>query len=97
MSWSVSAAGTPPEVRGRMSEQFKSLVDPQTGLSDEGERKTVQRVHELIEEALGTFADDVQINVLANGHLGYADWTNKTGGYQSVSVQINPWNPPQTL
>lgn len=51
MSWSVSASGKPSEVRGQLSEQFKGpLAEKPAGLSDDGERETVQKVHELLED-----------------------------------------------
>jgi hypothetical protein len=53
MSWSVSASGTPAEVRGHLSEQFKGpLAEKPAGLSDNGERETVKLVHEVIEQVL---------------------------------------------
>jgi hypothetical protein len=91
MSWSVSASGTPSEVRGRLSEQFKGpLAEKPAGLSDDGERETVQRIAETIEQCLGTFGPENQVSVSANGHMGFADWDKKTGGYQTVNISITP-------
>lgn len=89
MSWSVSASGTPSEVRGRLSEQFKGpLAEKPAGLSDDGERETVQRIAETIEQCLGTFGPENQVSVSAYGHMGFADWDKKTGGYQTVNISI---------
>jgi hypothetical protein len=64
MSWIVSASGTPSEVRGVLSEQFKGpLAEKPAGLSDDGERETVQRVHELIEQVLSTFGPERTLKV----------------------------------
>ena len=91
MSWSVSASGTPSEVRGRLSEQFKGpLADKPAGLSDDGERETVQRIAEMVEQCLGTFDTEKQVAVSASGHMGFSDWEKKTGGCQSVNISITP-------
>jgi hypothetical protein len=91
MSWSVSATGTPAEVRGQLSEQFKApLREKPSGLSDDGERETVQRIHETIEQILATFGPENKVSVSANGHAGFADWDKKTGGYQSVNLAVTP-------
>lgn len=91
MSWSVSASGTPSEVRGQLSEQFKGpLAEKPAGLSDDGERETVQRIAETIEQCLGTFGPENNVSVSANGHMGFADWDKKTGGYQTVNISIIP-------
>lgn len=91
MSWYVSASGTPSEVRGRLSEQFKGpLAEKPAGLSDDGERETVQRIAETIEQCLGTFGPENKVSVSANGHMHFADWDKKTGGYQTVNMSITP-------
>jgi hypothetical protein len=91
MSWSVSASGTPSEVRGHLSVQFKVwLADKPAGLHDDGERETVQRIAETIEQCLGTFGPENQVSISANGHMGFADWDKKTGGYQTVNITITP-------
>lgn len=89
MSWSVSASGKPAEVRGRLSEQFKGpLAEKPAGLSDDGERETVQRVQETIEQVLTTFDPEKNVSVNAYGHMGFSNYSTKEGAYQSVSVSI---------
>jgi hypothetical protein len=91
MSWSVSYSGTPEAVRGALSEQFKGpLAEKPAGLSDDGERQTVQLVHELLEQILSTFSADKGVTVSASGHMGFDDWSNKSGSYQYVSIKIQP-------
>ena len=91
MSWSVSGAGTPAEVRGQLSEQFNGpLAEKPAGLSDDGERESVQKVSELIEQVLATFDAEGKVSVSANGHMGFGDWDKKTGCYQSVNITITP-------
>lgn len=91
MSWSVSASGTPAEVRGQLSEQFKyPLAEAPAGLTDDGERETVQRVFDLLEQILATFDPANPVTVTANGHMGFADWDKKTGSYQGVSITVAP-------
>ena len=86
MSWSVSAKGTPAEVRGQLSEQFKGpLAEKPAGLNDDGERKTVQLVAEMIEQCLGTFASEKTVSASANGHISFA-----AGACQTVNVSIVP-------
>lgn len=90
MSWSVSASGTPAEVRGQLSEQFKGpLAEKPAGLSDDGERETVQKIQELIEQITTTFDPEKSLSVSAYGHMGFADWETKAGCYQQVSLTIN--------
>ena len=38
----------------------------------------------------GGFGPERSVSVTANGHMGFADWDAKTGGYQSVSLSITP-------
>ena len=91
MSWSVSGSGTPAEVRGQLSEQFKyPLADKPSGLSDDGERETVKQVADLCEQILATFDPNNQVAISANGHMGFADWDKKTGCYQSVNLTVTP-------
>ncbi len=91
MSWSVNATGTPAEVRGQLSEQFKGpLAEKPAGLSDDGERETVQRVQETIEQVLATFDPANKVTVSANGHMGFSSWETKAGAYQSVNLTITP-------
>ena len=91
MSWSVNATGTPAEVRGQLSEQFKGpLAEKPAGLSDDGERETVRRIHETIEQVLATFGPDKKVSVSANGSMGFENWETTTGAYQNVNLTIKP-------
>jgi len=89
MSWNVSSSGTPAEVRGRLSEQFKGpLAEKPAGLSDDGERQSVQLVSELIEQILSTIDPERPVTVSAHGHMGFVDWDTKTGAFQNVSMSV---------
>lgn len=91
MSWSVSGSGTPAEVRGYLSEQFKyPLADGDAGLSDAGEKQTVQQVFDLCEQILSTFDPNGQVSISAAGHMGFSDWDTKAGCYQQVSITVTP-------
>lgn len=91
MSWSVNGSGTPAEVRGQISEQFKHpLAEAPAGLSDEGERQTVQQVADLCEQILSTVDPNNQVSVSAHGHMGFSDWGTKEGCYQSVNIAVTP-------
>lgn len=91
MSWSVSAKGTPAEVRGQLSEQFKGpLADKPEGLNDDGERETVQKVHELTEQILSTIDPESKVSIVANGYMGFSDWDTKAGAFQSVTFSVTP-------
>ena len=91
MSWSVSASGKPEETRMEISRQISpSLVPAPAGLEDEGERKTVRLVYEMIEQCLGTFDPEKQVAVSASGHMGFDDYTKKTGKVQTVNISIQP-------
>lgn len=90
MSWSVSGSGTPAEVRGQLSEQFKGpLAEKPAGLADDGERETVQRIHETIEQVLTTFDPERKLSVSAYGHMGFSDWDTKAGAFQNVNLIIS--------
>jgi hypothetical protein len=94
MSWSVSANGTPAEVSDQLSEQFKQpLAEAPAGLSDAGERQTVQQVSDLLEQIVTTFDPETRVVVTANGHMGFNDWTGRTGPYQSVTLTVTPITP----
>ncbi len=94
MSWSVNGTGTPEEVRGQLSEQFKGpLAEKPAGLSDDGERETVMNIAEMLEQVLSTFDAAQQVEISANGHMGFADWDAKTGCYQNVNISIAPKSP----
>lgn len=91
MSWSVNSTGSPAEVRGQLSEQFKGpLAEKPRGLSDDGERETVQKIAELIEQILSTFDPGRNVSISASGHIVFGDWENKTGGYQTVNLTVIP-------
>lgn len=91
MSWSVSGSGTPAEVRGQLSEQFKyPLAEAPAGLNDEGEKHTVQQVFDLCEQILSTFDPENKVAITAAGHMGFSDWNTKAGAYQSISITVKP-------
>lgn len=91
MSWSVSGTGTPSEVRGQLSGQFKyPLAEGIAGLADEGEKQTVQQVFDLCEQILSTFDPSKEVTIAANGHMGFSDWDTKSGAYQQVSITVTP-------
>lgn len=91
MSWSVNAKGTPEEARKQLDVGFAyPLADSPQGLSDEGERETVRRVRETIDQCLETFAPEKVVIVSAFGHVGFDDFDTKSGRTQNVSVTIKP-------
>jgi len=91
MSWSVSGSGTPAEVRGQLSEQFKyPLADKPQGIDNDGERETVKQTFDLCEQILSTFDPEGKVTIAASGHMGFADWETKKGAYQSVSITVTP-------
>ncbi|MBZ5621472.1 MAG: hypothetical protein LAQ69_22510 [Acidobacteriia bacterium] len=91
MSWSVSTRGKVAEVKAELERQFaQPLADAHAGLTDEGERETVQRVRDTISQCLDTFGPEKEVMVTANGHMGFSDWETKEGAYQEVSVSIRP-------
>jgi hypothetical protein len=84
MSWSVGHTGTSAEVRGKLSEQFKyPLAEKPKGLSDDGERKTVPLVHELLEQILTTVPSGHKVNVTAYGHMASSEG-------QQVNLTVTP-------
>jgi len=90
MSWSVSASGTIPEVRGKLSEQFNMpLADKPAGLADDEERETVRRTHELIEQILATYDQGKKVSISACGSMGFANWDLKSGAYQNVNLSVS--------
>jgi len=90
MSWSVSAAGKPAEVKEMLAGQFKWPLDEVNGVSDPGERETVRRIQGTIDQILDTFHPDQNVQVIACGHMGYLDWDTKDGAYQNVSLSVTP-------
>jgi 1-aminocyclopropane-1-carboxylate deaminase/D-cysteine desulfhydrase-like pyridoxal-dependent ACC family enzyme len=94
MSWSVNASGTPAEVRGQLSTQFKvPLAEGDAGLSDLGEKQSVQQVSELLEQVLTTFDPENTLAVSASGHMGYSNYEKKTGAYQAITIIVGPAQP----
>lgn len=84
MSWSVSGSGTPSEVRGQLSAQFKSpLADGTAGLANADEKQTVQMVFDLCEYILTTFDPIGKVQITASGHM-------VVGSYQEVSLKVTP-------
>ena len=89
MSWSVSASGKPADVAINLEGQFKApLAASPAGLADDGERKTVEIIRDLLDQCLSTFGPERTVNVSAFGHMGFADYATKTDGYQEVTVSI---------
>ena len=91
MSWSVNASGRIADVRGKLSEPFTGpLAEKPAGLADDGERKTVEMIRDSVDQCLSTFGADKNVNVSAFGHMGFANYETKEGGYQEVTVSIKP-------
>lgn len=91
MSWSVNATGSITEVKTELERQFKQpLAEKPAGLADDGERETVRKIQDTIGQCLDTFDPEKQVFVSAAGHMGFADWQNKAGAYQTVSLTIKP-------
>lgn len=89
MSWGVHANGKPEEARMELSKLFSAPLAPApAGLADEGERKTVRLISEMIEQCLGTFDPEKKVSVDANGHMGFQNYDKKTGAYQNVNISI---------
>jgi hypothetical protein len=89
MSWSVSASGTPSEVKSMLADQFKPvLADTPAGLPDEGERETVRRISETINQVLDTFDPGGRVTVSAHGHM--SGRSAGAGAYQQVNLTISP-------
>jgi len=81
MSWSVRAIGNVAEVRGCLDEQFKG---PLAGLSDDGERRTVEMLRDCIDQCLTTFDPAQVVAVSTYGHMSCSVWD------QSLTVSIHP-------
>jgi hypothetical protein len=91
MSWSVNASGKIVDVRRKLSKQFKDpLAEKPVGLADDGERKTVEMIQDLIDQCLSTFGVDKNVNVSAFGNMEFANYETKEGGYQEVTILIKP-------
>jgi len=92
MSWSVSSSGLPGAVIEDIHKQLWAgpLADKPAGLSDDGERETVEHISETINQCLEAFDPERSVSVSANGHIGFTDWDKKTGANQSVNLSIQP-------
>lgn len=91
MSWSVNAVGTPAEVRGQLSEQFKyPLADKPAGLDDNEERATVAFVSDLLEQITTTYDAEAKLSVSAYGHMSFDNYVTRAGARQSVSFTVTP-------
>jgi len=89
MSWSVSATGKIEEVRENLKKQFAyPLAEAPAGLADEGEKETVRKVADLIDQCLGTFDPERKVIVSAFGSMGFSNWDTRAGAYQNVTVYI---------
>ena len=85
MSWSVSACGPAPKVAEQLEQQFERV-----NMNDKGEQETVQHARKLIAQTLATIEPEKIMRVSAPGSMGFKDWQNKTGSYQSVDLKIEP-------
>ena len=91
MSWSVSSKGKPVDVVVSLRADFAGPLAPKpAGLTDDGQRETVDLVQKLIEQCLGTFDSEKVVTVSAYGHMGFKDREKKTGAFQSVTLSITP-------
>ena len=91
MSWSVSAKGKIADVKSGLDGQFQApLAEKPGGLTDDGERETVQRVRDTIFRCLDTFDPEKIVMVIAHGHMAFDAWDTKTGPEQTVFVSIQP-------
>lgn len=85
MSWSVSASGPAAKVAEQLERDFDRIK-----MNDEGEQETVQHARRLVAQTLGTIDPEKAVSVAASGSMGFKDWQNKTGPYQSVDLKIAP-------
>jgi len=85
MSWSIVEAGKAKSLLPLVRTRVAAIQ-----LSDAGEMETVKHVGALIEQTLGTFDPEKPVKVSASGSMSFRDWTAKTGGFQSVSIAIEP-------
>lgn len=91
MSWSVSRTGKPGEIIPQLEKDFSyPLAQPPAGLSDQGERDTVELVKDLVDQCLGTFDPTKDVSVSANGHISFDDYNKKTGARQTIHIAIEP-------
>ena len=85
MSWSVSACGPAAKAAEQLEQQFTKI-----NCTDPGEQETVQKVRALVAQTLATIEPEKIMRVSASGSMGFKDWQNKTGPYQSVDLKIEP-------
>ena len=85
MSWSVSACGPTSKVAEQLEQQFERV-----NMNDKGEQETVQHARKLVAQTLATIEPDKIMRISASGSMGFKDWQNKTGAYQSVDLKIEP-------
>ena len=85
MSWSVSACGPASKVAEQLEQQFERV-----NMNDKGEQETVQHARKLVAQTLATIEPDKIMRISASGSIGFKDWQNKAGAYQSVDLKIEP-------
>ena len=85
MSWSVSACGPAAKAAEQLEQQFGKIT-----MNDAGEQETVQNVRGLVAQTLATIGPENPVRVAASGSMGFTDWQNKAGPFQSVDLKIEP-------
>ena len=85
MSWSVSACGPASKIAEQLEQQFERV-----NMNDKGEQETVQHVRKLVAQTLTTIEPEKIMRISASGSMGFKDWQNKTGPYQSFDVKVEP-------
>jgi hypothetical protein len=90
MSWSVSACGPTSKVAEQLEQQFERVNMNDIAQFRKGEQETVQHVRRLVAQVLATIEPEKIMRVSASGSMGFKDWQNKTGAYQSVDLKIEP-------
>jgi hypothetical protein len=92
MSWSVNVKGVVSDVKIELVKEFVyPLAAPPGGLTDDGERETVRLISEMLQQALNTFDEGRQVQVVASGHFGCDNYETKAGAFQSFSISVNPY------
>jgi hypothetical protein len=85
MSWSLSSAGKAVAVAAQIADQISKI-----SLSDAGEMETVKLIGDLLAQTLTTYDPDKLVSVAAAGHMGYANYTDKSGPYQQFGLKVDP-------
>ena len=85
MSWSVTAIGKASAVKKAVAKQF---VDG--GKCMEPEETIRQSVATTIDTALGGFDADAFVQVSASGSQGYLNYSEKTGVFNSLTIEVKP-------